>query len=183
MDMPLIIWLLVWFLIMSIIIFYNKIIKLRNIVKNAFADIDVWMKKRFELVWNLIETVKWYAKHEKETLEKLTKLRSDFMNAWNDKQKIETNNQLASTLKTFFAVSEKYPDLKASNNFLDLQKKLSEMEDTIAQSRRYYNATVRELNNITQEFPTNIIAKIFWFKLESFFEIENEEQNVPKVNM
>lgn len=184
MNQSFLIWLWIAFVIMVIIISYNKIVKLWNITQNAFADIDVWMKKRFDLVSNLVEVVKWYTKHESSVFEKISTIRTAFTNAWSNKEKIESNDKLTASLKSFFAVSEKYPDLKASHSFLDLQKKLSKMEDTIAQSRRYYNATVREYNNMLQVFPTNILSKIFSFKLEKFWDIENEhEKKLTKVNL
>lgn len=169
---------LIWYIIVK----YNKLISLRNLVKNAFADVDVQMKMRFDLVENLVNTVKGYAIHEKETLNQLTQARSGFMNAKNEGEKLEANNQLNSTLKTLFAVAENYPDLKANQNFIQLQSELSDIENKIAAARRYYNASVKDYNTTREVFPNNIIAKIFGFGSQDSFTIENEEEKkAPKV--
>ncbi len=156
---------------------------MKNTVENALSDIDVQMKKRFDLVENLVNTVKGYATHEKETLTQLTAARSGFMNATTTEEKLEANNQLTSTLKTLFAVSEAYPDLKANAGFLSLQTELSVLEQDIASARRYLNATIREYNTALQSFPNNLIAGLFGFKNENnYFEVENEEEKkAPKV--
>ncbi len=157
---------------------------MRSTVENALSDIDVQMKKRFDLVENLVNTVKWYASHEKETLEQVMKARTGFMNANTTEDKIEANNQLTGTLKTLFAVSENYPDLKANQWFLDLQQQLATLEEHIASARRYLNATIREYNIALQSFPNNIIASLFNFKNQTnYFEINDEaEKQAPKVN-
>jgi len=161
---------------------YNKLVKLKNFIKNAFADIDVQMKLRFDLVENLVNTVKWYQIHEKSTLTELTKARSDFMNAKDDNAKLAANDQLSWTLKTLFAVAENYPDLKANQNFLQLQTDLSDIENKIAAARRFYNSCVKDFNTAVETFPSNIIAKMFGFKKDEFFAITNEEEKrVPKV--
>lgn len=165
-----------------VIIMYNRLVKLKNFIKNAFADIDVQMKLRFDLVENLVNTVKWYQIHEKSTLTELTKARSDFMNAKDDNAKLAANDQLNWTLKTLFAVAENYPDLKANQNFLQLQTDLSDIENKIAAARRFYNSCVKDYNTAIETFPSNIIAKMFWFKNYDFFAIENEEEKkAPKV--
>ena len=169
---------LIWYIIIK----YNKLISLRNLVKNAFADVDVQMKMRFDLVENLVNTVKGYAIHEKDTLNQLTQARSGFMNAKNESEKLEANNQLNSTLKTLFAVAENYPDLKANQNFIQLQSELSDIENKIAAARRFYNASVKDYNTAREIFPNNIIAKIFGFDNQNSFTIENEEEKkAPKV--
>lgn len=162
---------------------YNKLIGMKNTVDNAISDIDVQMKKRFDLVDNLVNTVKGYASHEKETLTQLTAARSGFMNATGTEEKLEANNQLTNTLKSLFAVSEAYPDLKANAGFLSLQNQLSALEESIASARRYLNATIREYNIALQSFPNNLIANIFGFKNQTnYFEVSNEEEkNAPKV--
>ena len=170
--------LLIWYIIIK----YNKLISLRNLVKNAFADIDVQMKMRFDLVENLVNTVKGYAIHEKDTLNQLTQARSGFMNAKNENEKLAANNQLNSTLKTLFAVAENYPELKANQNFIQLQTELSDIENKIAAARRFYNSSVKDYNTSREVFPNNIIAKLFGFGNQDSFSIENEEEKkAPKV--
>jgi len=176
-----IIWILVilaWYIVVK----YNKLVGLRNLVKNAFADIDVQMKMRFDLVENLVNTVKGYAIHEKDTLNQLTQARSGFMNATTESEKIAANNQLTGTLKTLFAVAENYPDLKANQNFIQLQTELSDIENKIAAARRFYNSSVKDYNTAREIFPNNIIANLFWFNQQDSFAIGNEEEKVaPKV--
>ena len=160
---------------------YNQIIKLRNNRENAFADIDVQLKQRFDLIPNLVETVKGYANHEKETLENVIKARNAYMNAGSISDKINADNQLTETLKTLFAVSESYPDLKASSLFSNLQMELSDIENKLSAVRRFFNASTKEYNTAIQTFPGNIIANIFNFKIEGFFEIPEAERTAPKV--
>lgn len=160
---------------------YNQIIKLRNNRENAFADIDVQLKQRFDLIPNLVETVKGYANHEKETLENVIKARNAYMNAGSISDKINADNQLTETLKTLFAVSESYPDLKASSLFSNLQMELSDIENKLSAVRRFFNASTKEYNTAIQTFPGNIIANIFNFKIEGFFEISEAERTAPKV--
>lgn len=160
---------------------YNQIIQLRNNRNNAFADIDVQLKQRFDLIPNLVETVKGYANHEKETLENVIKARNAYMNAGSISDKINADNQLTETLKTLFAVSESYPDLKASSLFSNLQMELSDIENKLSAVRRFFNASTKEYNTAIQTFPGNIIANIFNFKIEGFFEIPEAERTAPKV--
>jgi hypothetical protein len=154
---------------------------LRNNRNNAFADIDVQLKQRFDLIPNLVETVKGYANHEKETLENVIKARNAYMNAGSISDKINADNQLTETLKTLFAVSESYPDLKASSLFSNLQMELSDIENKLSAVRRFFNAATKEYNTAIQTFPGNIIANIFNFKIEGFFEIPEAERTAPKV--
>ncbi|NWF97567.1 MAG: LemA family protein [Nitrospirae bacterium] len=154
---------------------YNKLIKLRNTVKSSWSDIDVQLKKRYDLVPNLVETVKGYASHEKTTFENVTKARNMAMNASSPADKAKAENMLTSTLKSLFALAEAYPDLKANTNFLQLQSQLKELEDNIEYARRYYNAVVRDFNITIESFPSNIIAGTFNFKQEEFFELESPE--------
>lgn len=176
----LIIW---WFIVFYMIIRYNSLVKLKNNIKNAFADIDVQMKLRFDLIENLVNTVKWYASHEKETLENVTKARTSFLNAWSPNEKLAADNVLSWALKSLFAVSENYPDLKANQNFIQLQWELSDIENKIAATRRFFNSSTNEYNSSIESFPTNLIAKIFGFKKEEFFAIKNEiEKEVPKIS-
>ncbi|MDY0041832.1 MAG: LemA family protein [Desulforhabdus sp.] len=154
------------------IIVYNKLVRLRNTVDASWSDIDVQLKKRYDLVPNLVETVKGYASHEKSVFEKVTEARSRAMQATTPEQKAAAENMLAQTLKSLFAVAEAYPDLKASTNFTQLQTQLQGLEDNIEYARRYYNAVVRDYNTLTQSFPSNLIASQFGFSRREFFELE-----------
>ena len=178
-----------WIIVIAIIVViaiwvigtYNSLVQLRNKVKNAFAQIDAQLQRRFDLIPNLVETVKGYAGHEKEVLENITASRSGYMNATSNEQKLEMNNQLTSTLKTLFAVSENYPDLKANTNFLKLQEELSETEDKVVYSRQFYNDAVTIYNNKIQMFPSNVIAGIFGFKEEALFDAVDAASQAPRV--
>jgi LemA protein len=166
-------------LIIVIISMYNGLIRLKNRVDEAWSDIDVQLKRRYDLIPNLIETVKGYASHERETLEKVVQARNSAMSLQNSpdvEKKLEAENALSSTLKSIFALSESYPDLKANENFLELQRELSDTENKIQASRRFYNGNVRDFNTKLQVFPTNIIAKQLGFSSRSFFEIEDAAQ-------
>jgi len=160
---------------------YNSLIRLKNKVKEAWSDIDVQLKRRYDLIPNLVETVKGYAKHEKGTFEKVTELRSKAMQTTEPGKKAEVENMLTETLKSLFAVAENYPELKANENFLDLQKQLSEIEDEIQKSRRYYNGNVRDFNTKLEVFPNNLIAGILRFKAFDFFEVADAEKKNVKV--
>ncbi|KPK78827.1 MAG: hypothetical protein AMJ89_00100 [candidate division Zixibacteria bacterium SM23_73] len=161
---------------------YNSLVKLRVRAKEAWADIDVQLKRRYDLIPNLVSTVKGYAAHERELFEKVTQARSRAMGAKTVGERAEAENALSSTLKTLFAVSENYPELKASTNFLELQKELSDTENKIQAARRFYNANVRDLNTKMEMFPVNLIASALGFKKMEFFEIEiAEEREAPEV--
>ena len=164
-----------------VIVTYNNLVLLRNKVKNSFAQIDTQLQRRFDLIPNLVETVKGFATHEKELLENVAASRSGYMNATSNEQKMEMNNQLTSTLKTLFAVAENYPDLKANTNFMSLQEELSETEDKIVYARQFYNDAVTIYNNKIQMFPGNIIAGIFGFKEEALFNVTEDARKAPKV--
>lgn len=151
---------------------YNRFVSLRNRAKEAWSDIDVQLKRRYDLIPNLIETVKGYASHERELFEKVTQARTQAMGAQTIKEKGEAENFLSSTLKSLFAVSENYPDLKASVNFLELQRELRDTEDKIQAARRFYNGNARDLNIKTESFPDKIIAQAFNFKPMEFFEAD-----------
>ena len=155
---------------------YNSLIRLKNKTAEAWADIDVQLKRRYDLIPNLVETVKGYAKHEKGTFEEVAKLRSQAMQATTPAEKAKTENMLTETLKSLFALAESYPDLKANQNFLDLQSQLSTIEETIQQSRRYYNGNVRDFNIKIETFPNNLIAGTLGFKKFDFFEVANEKE-------
>ena len=145
---------------------YNKFVRMRNSCEEAWATIDVYLKKRFDLIPNLVETVKGYAKHESGTLEAVIAARNTAMNAGNAKDRIAAENALSGTLKTLFAVSEAYPDLKANTNFMDLQNQLKIIESDLAEARKYYNANVKVINTAMQTFPSSIVAR--FMKLEKF---------------
>ena len=162
---------------------YNSLVKRKNRAKEAWSDIEVQLKRRYNLIPNLVETVKGYAAHEREVLEKVTQARSRAMGAQSVKEKAQAENMLSQTLKSLFAVSENYPDLKASQNFLELQKELRDTEDKIQAARRFYNSLVRDLNIKIESVPSNVIAKIFGFKKMELFELEEPEaREVPKVH-
>ncbi|MCR4283904.1 MAG: LemA family protein [Parcubacteria group bacterium] len=162
-----------------IVAIYNGFIKLVNRTREAWSDIEVQMKRRYDLIPNLIETVKGYATHEKRVLEEVTEARVRAMNSGGIKEKGEAENMLSGTLKTLFAVSENYPDLKANANFLELQRELSDTENKIQSARRFYNGNVRDLNIKIESFPSNIIASLFKFQKKEFFELEEEAAKDP----
>ncbi|KAA0257343.1 LemA family protein [Deferribacter autotrophicus] len=172
---------LIILLFLMLIYYYNKFVKLKNQVDESWSGIDVQLKRRYDLIPNLVETVKEYAKHEKETLENVVKARNMAMNAKNVEEKAQAENMLTGALKTIFALAENYPDLKANKNFLNLQNTLSEIEDNIQNARRYYNAVVRDYNILCEAFPSVIIANMFGFKKREFFEIEEAERKNVKV--
>ncbi len=162
---------------------YNKLVQLNNRVKEAFSTMDVYLKKRWDLIPNIVDVVKGYAKHEKETIEKVTELRNSVYDKMSDDEKIKTNVELSSGIPKIMALSEAYPDLKASDNFKDLSSQLSKAEEDIANARKYYNGTVRIYNNKVQMFPSNIIAKMFGFKVKSMFQVENAERENVDVKL
>lgn len=166
----------------AVAVMYNGLIKNRNFVDNAWSQIEVQLKRRYDLIPNLVETVKGYAGHEKETLERVIAARSATMNATTPHEMAEASNILTSTLKSLFAVAEAYPDLKANTNFQDLQKQLKDTEDKIAYARQFYNDTVTKYNNSIQTIPRNIVAKIGGFEKRELFDAGPEEvREAPKV--
>lgn len=158
---------------------YNRFISLINRAKEAWSDIDVQLKRRYDLIPNLVNTVKGYATHESSAFENVTKARAAAMGAGTLAEKGQAENVLSGALKSLFAVSEAYPDLKANQNFLSLQNELSDTENKVQASRRFYNGNVRELNTSVESFPGNIIAGIFKFAKMEFFELENDEAKNP----
>ena len=161
---------------------YNALVILKTRIKEAFSGIDVQLKRRADLVPNLVETVKGYAKHEKEVFENVTKARSALMKAETPKEKAQADNMLSGALKSLFAVAEAYPQLQASQNFQELQRQLEDTEDKVAYARQFYNSNVLEYNTKTKTFPSNLIANTFGFKEEEFFEAKEEERETVKVN-
>ncbi len=161
---------------------FNKLVKNRNLVLEGWSGIDVQLKRRYDLIPNLVETVKGYAGHEREVLARVVELRNSAASAQTATEKAPIENMLTQTLRQLFALAEAYPDLKANQNFLDLQGQLSEIEEQIQFSRRYYNGTARDMNILVQSFPSNIIANSFGFKMADYFEIElATERETPKV--
>ena len=165
------------------IVTYNTFIKLRNSVGEAFSTMDVYLKKRWDLIPNLVEVVKGYAKHESSVLESVISIRSSPYDKMSQSDKIDINEKLAAGMPKLFAVAEQYPDLKASQSFLNLSAQLSRIEDEIAQSRKYYNAVVKKMNTFVEMFPSNIIAGIFGFKCSKMFEAQEEEKANVKVKL
>lgn len=162
---------------------YNGLVRLRNAVKNAWSQIDVQLKRRHDLIPNLVETAKGYMQHERETLENITKARNLAQNASGPAEAGKAEQGLSQALSNFFVVVENYPDLKANQNFLSLQEELTSTENKIGFARQAYNDSVMVFNNKTEMFPSNIIAGMFNFKQEEFFEIEDAtEREVPKVS-
>ena len=169
-------------LALSIILAYNQLIALRNNREQSFSDIDVQLKLRYDLVPNLVNAVKGYATHEKDLFENIAKLRTQAMGAQGVDEKVLIENQFTSVLKSIFAVSESYPELKANENFLQLQKQLADVENKIAASRRFFNHATKELNTVLMSFPVNVLNMIFRFKQGNFFEIGADEA-VQKENV
>ena len=163
--------------------YYNKIIRLENRIDNSWAQIDVQLKRRTDLIPNLMETVKGYMKHEKEVLENVTKARSAIMGAKSPQENIDADNMLTGALKSLFAVSENYPDLKANQNFLNLQDELTHTEDKIAYSRQHYNDTVLSFNNTIETFPGIIFAKRMGKKERDMLQIPEADRELPKVSI
>ncbi len=158
---------------------YNSLVTLKNRTEESWSDIDVQLKRRYDLIPNLVSTVKGYAAHESGVFEKVTEARTQAMNAGTPDDKAQAENMLSGTLKSLFAVAENYPDLKANTNFLELQQELSDTENKIQAARRFYNANVRDLNTKIESFPTNIIAGMFAFVKREFFELEEEAAKQP----
>jgi len=161
---------------------YNRLVILLNRIKEAWSGIEVQLKRRTDLIPNLVSTVKGYAKHEKEVFENVTKARSAVMDAKGVKQTQEAENMLSGALKSLFAVAESYPDLKANTNFQDLQKELADTEDKIAYSRQFYNSNVLSFNNTSKVFPNNLFVSLFGFIEQEFFDVDEKETQPVKVD-
>ena len=167
-----------------LVMLYNRLVKLRNFVREGWSGIDIQLKKRANLIPNLVETVKGYMTHERETLENVIAMRNAAVSEDSPAERGRKEGMLASALGNIFALAENYPDLKANTTFLDLQRNLSEIEDQIQLARRYYNGTVRNLNNAVETFPSNLVAGMFGFSTAEYFRIEDgAERAVPKVDM
>ena len=178
------VWLIVILAIIVVIILwviatYNSLISLKNRVKDAWSQIDVQLKRRFDLIPNLVETIKGYTKHESETLENVVKPRNTYLSATLPEDQMKADGELTQAINKLFALTESYPDLKANTNFTDLQEQLKETENKIAMSRQFYNDIVMQYNNKVEMVPSNIVASIFKFQKQAFFEaVESERENV-----
>ncbi|MCC7559375.1 MAG: LemA family protein [Methanobacterium sp.] len=170
-------------IVIYIVYSYNRLINMRNTVDTSYSNIDTLLQKRFDLVPNLVSTVKGYMNHERELLEEVTRARSNWMNASTVQENAGADDMASKALKSIFAVAENYPDLKANENFLMLQEELVGIENKIAYARQRYNRTVLDLNNSVQQFPTNVIAQAFQFQTREFFEVESDKvREVPQVD-
>ena len=177
-------WIIILLGVLAVIAFYvvsvyNGLVNARNKVRDQFSQIDVQLKRRFDLIPNLVETVKGYAKHESETLEKVIQARNNYASAKTDAEKVAAANEMSRGVMNIMALAESYPDLKANTNFVDLQNQLKEVDDKISYARQFYNDSVLMYNNKVEMIPSNIVASIFGFKKETFFEAdEKERENV-----
>ena len=168
-------------LVIYVISVYNKLVNSKNKVENQWSQIDVQLKRRADLIPNLVETVKGYAKHEEGTLTKVIEMRNKAVNASTVNEKVEANNELTGALSRLMVIAEAYPDLKANQNFVSLQNDLKDTEDKISYARQFYNDSAMNFNNLVEMFPSNIIANMFGFKKFEFFKVEEEAKEVPKV--
>ncbi|MEI8216385.1 MAG: LemA family protein [Eubacteriales bacterium] len=180
MDTSLIIALIIGLLLLIIVVWvigaYNGFVAMRNRAEEAFSTMDVFLKKRYDLIPNLVESVKGYAAHESSTFQKVTEARNMASGATTVEGRIQGENMLSGALKSLFAVAEAYPDLKANLSFLDLQNQLKQVEEDIANARKFYNAVVKEFNTLTEVFPNNVLANLFGFKRKPMFEVTGEDQ-------
>src|SRR5574344_1770889 len=182
--MPIWLWIVIGVVVLIILLVigvYNKLIVLKNRVKDQWAQIDTVLKRRFDLIPNLVETVKGYAKHESDTLENVVKARNTYVSATTKEDQMKANGELTQAISKLFALSESYPELKANENFMSLQKELTDTEDKIQYARQFYNDTVLNYNNACEVFPTVIVANMFGFKQETFFKAEEQERQNVKV--
>ena len=179
------VWIIVGVVVLLLVLYvvgtYNGLVNLRNKVKDQWAQIDVLLKRRADLIPNLVETVKGYAKHESETLENVIKARNNALGAKTTEEEIKANGELSNALSRLLAISENYPELKANTNFMDLQNNLKDTEDKISYSRQFYNDSALTYKNKVEMFPSNIIAGMFGFKAEAFFEVADKDKETPQV--
>lgn len=179
MSTTLILFIVLVVIVLWVIVAYNGFVRLVNRAKEAWADIDIQLKRRYDLIPNLVNTVKGYATHESSAFENVTRARAAAMGAGNIGERGKAENVLSGALKSIFALAEAYPDLKANQNFLKLQEELSDTENKIQAARRFYNTNVRDLNIRTESFPSNFIARVFHFSAMEFFELEGEAEKGP----
>ena len=170
-------------LLIYVLIVYNNFVKLKNKVKEAFSTMDVYLKKRWDLIPNIVETVKAYSQYEKDALREVVELRNNTYDKMSDEDKIKTNEQLSSGIQKIMALAEAYPDLKASQNFQNLSNQLAKIEEDIANARKYYNGVVRIYNDKVEMFPSNILAKVFGYKVKAMFEADASERENVKVDL
>ena len=170
-------------LLIVLLVIYNSFVKLNNKVKEAFSTMDVYLKKRWDLIPNIVEAVKGYANYEESTLKEIIELRNSTYDQLSENEKMKANEQLSQGMTKIMALAEKYPDLKANENFINLSNQLTKVEEDIANARKYYNATVRDYNNKVEMFPSNVIAKMFGYKTKDMFESTEEERQNVKVSM
>lgn len=168
-------------ILIYIVVTYNCLVKLNNTVKEAFATMDVYLKKRWDLVPNIVEIVKKYSKHEKDTLKKIVELRNSTYENMSANEKVDINNKLSQKISKLMAIAEAYPDLKANENFKDLSQQLAKVEEDIANSRKYYNGVVKMFNDKVEMFPSNVFAKLFGYKSKVMFETSDHERENVKV--
>ncbi len=168
-------------LVLTVVLLYNRLVRLRNRAENAWAQVDVQLRRRYDLIPNLVETVKGYAKHERETFEAVTQARANAINAQGVASQAQAENMITGALKSLFAVAEAYPDLKANANFLSLQEELSSTEGRIAYARQFYNDAVLQMNTKVQAFPSNIIANMFGFREHEYFEADDTSRGPVSV--
>lgn len=166
-----------------IFITYNSLIRIRNNINEAFSTMDVYLKKRWDLIPNLVETVKGYAKHENSTLKEIIALRNNKYDTMSNEDKISTNSRLTQDISGLMLLAESYPELKANDNFIDLSKQLTKVEEDIANARKYYNGTIKIMNNKVQMFPSNLVAKMLGFKEQKMYEAKVEEKENVKVEL
>lgn len=169
-------------IVLYALITYNNFIKLKNMVKEAFATMDVYLKKRWDLIPNIVETVKGYTKHEENTLKEVVELRNSSYDSMSDDEKVKANQRISKDINKIMLLAESYPDLKASTNFQDLSRELSKVEEDIANSRKYYNGAIEMFNNKVEMFPSNIFAKLFGYKPKEMFETDEQERENIKVS-
>lgn len=170
-------------ILLFIIIMYNNFVNLNNMVEEAFSTMDIYLKKRWDLIPNLVECVKGYAEHEKNTLEEIVNLRNNVYDNMSNQEKVESDNKLSSRVSKLMLLAESYPELKANENFLKLSEQLVQVENDIENSRKYYNGTVKNYNISILKFPNNIVAKMFGYKQKNMFEAKEEEKQNVKVNL
>lgn len=170
-------------ILLFVFVTYNNFVKLNNKVEESFSTMDVYLKKRWDLIPNIVEVVKGYAKHEKSTLEEVINLRNSSYDKMSTNEKVDLNNKLSDVMGRLIAVAEAYPDLKANSNFMNLSNELSKVEEDIANARKYYNATVRNFNDKVEMVPSNIVAKIFGYKEKNMFEANEEERKNVNVKL
>lgn len=176
------IWIIIIIIVIIILIiagYFNRLVSLKNRSEEAWSDIDVQLKRRHDLIPNLVEIVKGYAKHEKEVFENVTKARADAISSKGLADKAKAENQISETLKSLFAVAENYPNLKANENFIELQREVTDTEDKVQSARRFYNGNVRELNIAIESFPSNIIASMFHYQKKELFELSDVGERGP----